>query len=60
MPKPGTVPRQIRPGLTISGPFIPVPMEVLAVNTFGTSSVILAREADLDLIDVSLLKEKKL
>jgi len=36
---------QIRQGITISGPFIPEPMEVLAVVPFGTSLKVIGRGA---------------
>jgi hypothetical protein len=45
MAKPATAPEQIRLGVTVSGPFIPEPMEVLAVVTFGTSLKIIGRGA---------------
>jgi hypothetical protein len=36
---------QIRPGVTINGPFIPEPMELLAVVPFGTSLKVIGRGA---------------
>ena len=43
MPRPATKPEQIRQGITISGPFIPESMEVLAVIPFGTSLKVIGR-----------------
>jgi hypothetical protein len=36
-------PNQVRPGITISGPFIPEAMEVLAVVPFGESLKVIGR-----------------
>jgi superfamily II DNA or RNA helicase len=38
-----TTPNQVRPGITISGPFIPEAMEVLAVVPFGPSLKVIGR-----------------
>ena len=43
MPRPATTPEQIHQGITISGPFIPESMEVLAVIPFGTSLKVIGR-----------------
>src|SRR4051794_684571 len=43
MPRPATKPEQIHQGITISGPFIPESMEVLAVIPFGTSLKVIGR-----------------
>ena len=43
MSRPATKPEQIRQGITISGPFIPESMEVLAVIPFGTSLKVIGR-----------------
>jgi SNF2 family DNA or RNA helicase len=40
-----TTPEQIRQGITISGPFIPEPMEVLHVIAFATSLKVIGRGA---------------
>src|SRR5208283_2210078 len=45
MATPSTTADQIRQGITISGPFIPEPMEVLAVIPFGTSLKVIGRGA---------------
>jgi len=45
MPTPSTTPDQIRQGITISGPFIPEAMEVLAVIPFGSSLKVIGRGA---------------
>src|SRR5271165_2523162 len=45
MAAPPTVPEQIRQGITISGPFIPEPMEVLHVIPFVTSLKVIGRGA---------------
>src|SRR5436190_17670049 len=42
---PPTAPDQIRQGITISGPFIPEPMEVLHVIPFGSSLKVIGRGA---------------
>ena len=43
MARPSTMPEQIRQGITISGPFIPEAMEVLAVVPFGSSLKVIGR-----------------
>ena len=43
MARPATKPEQIHQGITISGPFIPEPMEVLAVIPFGSSLKVIGR-----------------
>ncbi len=43
MATPATTPEQIRQGITIAGPFIPEPMEVLAIVPFGSSLKIIGR-----------------
>src|SRR5208337_5610787 len=43
MATPSTTADQIRQGITISGPFIPEPMEVLAVIPFGSSLKVIGR-----------------
>src|SRR5262245_24600049 len=45
MATPSTTADQVRPGLTISGPFIPEAMEVLAVVPFGASLKVIGRGA---------------
>jgi superfamily II DNA or RNA helicase len=45
MATPSTTADQIRPGITISGPFIPEAMEVLAVVPFGASLKVFGRGA---------------
>ena len=43
MASPPTTPEQVRPGITITGPFIPEAMEVLAIVPFGTALKVIGR-----------------